>query len=309
MSHYRNALSPENLHLLATVASEGSLAAAARQLGLVPSALTYRLRQMEEQLDVLLVDRSSRRAQLTPAGHALKDASAHLLTELESVALRVKRVATGWEAQLVIVADDVINKTPLLELLDAFYQLGAPTRIKLQVETLSGTTESLTSGVSDLALGIMSETAQFAGIRHAPLGDVPFVFAVAKHHPLANAPEPLTDAQRAPHRVISVADSGVGGSAISVGILAGQDTLAVPSMALKLAAQLAGLGCGYLPEPLARPHIASGALVAKAVEQPARVARVAYAWRAGASGQTGRALQWWLDQLKHPTTRAALSGG
>ena len=68
MTNYRNALSPENLHLLATVASEGSLAAAARQLGLVPSALTYRLRQMEEQLDVLLVDRSSRRAQLTPAG-------------------------------------------------------------------------------------------------------------------------------------------------------------------------------------------------------------------------------------------------
>ena len=218
-------------------------------------------------------------------------------------------MATGWEAQLVIVADDVINKTPLLELLDAFYQLGAPTRIKLQVETLSGTTESLTSGVSDLALGIMSETAQFAGIRHAPLGDVPFVFAVAKHHPLADAPEPLTDAQRAPYRVVSVADSGAGGSAISVGILAGQDTLAVPSMALKLAAQLAGLGCGYLPEPLARPHIASGALVAKAVEQPARIARVAYAWRAASNGQTGRALQWWLDQLKHPATRAALSGG
>ena len=63
-----------------------------------------------------------------------------------------------------------------------------------------------------------------------------------------------------------------------------QDTLAVPSMALKLAAQLAGLGCGYLPEPLARPHIASGALVAKAVEQPARIARVAYAWRAASNG-------------------------
>jgi len=45
------------------------------------------------------------------------------------------------------------------------------------------------------------------------------------------------------------------------------------------------------------------------VEQPARIARVAYAWRAASNGQTGRALQWWLDQLKHPATRAALSGG
>jgi DNA-binding transcriptional LysR family regulator len=308
MQNYRNALSPENLHLLATVATEGSLAGAARKLGLVPSALTYRLRQMEAQLDVLLLDRSSRRAHLTPAGHALNDASAHLLTELTAVAMRVKRVATGWEAQLVIVADDIINKQPLLELMDAFYQLNAPTRIKLQVETLSGTTESLTSGQSDLALGISSETAQFAGIRHAPLGNVPFIFAVAKHHPLAAAPEPLTDAQRAAYRVVSVADSGTSGQAISVGILAGQDTLAVPSMALKLAAQIAGLGCGFLPEPLARPHIASGELVAKTVEQPNRIARLAYAWRAAANGQTGRALQWWLDHLKHPATRAALSG-
>ena len=85
MQNYRNALSPENLHLLATVATEGSLAGAARKLGLVPSALTYRLRQMEAQLDVLLLDRSSRRAQLTPAGHALNDASAHLLTELTAL--------------------------------------------------------------------------------------------------------------------------------------------------------------------------------------------------------------------------------
>ena len=138
MTNYRNALSPENLHLLATVASEGSLACCRPSTG--PGAQRAHLPvygQMEEQLDVLLVDRSSRRAQLTPAGHALKDASAHLLTELESVALRVKRVATGWEAQLVIVADDVINKTPLLELLDAFY----PARCADAYQVASGNTQ------------------------------------------------------------------------------------------------------------------------------------------------------------------------
>ncbi|MYZ54185.1 LysR family transcriptional regulator, partial [Malikia spinosa] len=62
------ALSPENLDLIETVARTGSMAAAARELGLVPSALTYRVRQVEDALDVLLFDRSSRRARLTPAG-------------------------------------------------------------------------------------------------------------------------------------------------------------------------------------------------------------------------------------------------
>ena len=57
MQSIRNALSSENLHLLATIAESGSLAAAARRLGVVPSALSYRLRRMEELLDVLLIDR------------------------------------------------------------------------------------------------------------------------------------------------------------------------------------------------------------------------------------------------------------
>ena len=308
MQSIRNALSSENLHLLATIAESGSLAAAARRLGVVPSALSYRLRRMEELLDVLLIDRSTRRAQLTPAGQELLRASVHLLAELEAVALRVRRVAHGWESQLVLVADNVVATQPLFDLLEQFYALNAPTRIKLRVEVLSGVTESLASGHSDLAIGVFPEQAQFAGIQHAPLGKIPFVFAVARHHPLANAPEPLSDEQRGAHRVVTVADSVSSGEGLTHNVLLGQDTLTVPNMALKLAAQMAGLGCGYLPESLARAHIASGALVPKQLAQPGRVANVAYAWRTPTHGPIGPALQWWLDKLKHRKIRAALTG-
>jgi predicted transcriptional regulator len=67
----RNVLTPEALAMLQTIASSGSFAAAARALGMVPSALTYRVRQLEDALDVLLFDRSSRRALPTVAGHEL----------------------------------------------------------------------------------------------------------------------------------------------------------------------------------------------------------------------------------------------
>jgi molybdate transport repressor ModE-like protein len=126
----RSVLSPDNLHLIESVARCGSMAAAARALGLVPSALTYRVRQVEEALDVLLFDRSSRRAQLTPAGTELLRAGAHLLQELDAVALRVKRVATGWEPQLTLAVDAVIARVTLFELCEAFYALGAPTRLR-----------------------------------------------------------------------------------------------------------------------------------------------------------------------------------
>jgi len=60
---------------------------------------------------------------------------------------------------------------------------------------------------------------------------------------------------------VAVADSVSRGGGITVGLLAGQDVFTVPTMQAKLEAQLRGLGAGFLPEPMARPHLAAGRLV------------------------------------------------
>src|SRR5664279_3342603 len=95
MQTARNVLTPDALSMLQTIATTGSFAAAARALGMVPSALTYRVRQIEDALDVLLFDRSSRQAQLTQAGSELLHEGERLLEDIDAVANRVKRVATG----------------------------------------------------------------------------------------------------------------------------------------------------------------------------------------------------------------------
>ena len=96
MQSARDALTPDALAMLQKIAEMGSFAAAARSLGLVPSALTYRVRQIEDALDVLLFDRSSRHARLTEAGSELMREGQRLLHEIDAVANRVRRVATGW---------------------------------------------------------------------------------------------------------------------------------------------------------------------------------------------------------------------
>ena len=68
MNSARDALTPAALAMLQTVADTGSFAAAARSLNVVPSALSYRVRQVEDALDVLLFDRSARQARPTAAG-------------------------------------------------------------------------------------------------------------------------------------------------------------------------------------------------------------------------------------------------
>jgi DNA-binding transcriptional LysR family regulator len=83
--------------------------------------------------------------------------------------------------------------------------------------------------------------------------------------------------------------------------------LTVPSMQAKLQAQIAGLGVGYVPEPLARAAIKQGQLVVKTTEGVRQNAQSAptsqVAWRSDARG---KALAWWLEEFRKPARRAAL---
>lgn len=302
----RDVLTPDALAMLQAISSSGSFAAAARALGLVPSALTYRVRQIEDALDVLLFDRSSRQARLTEAGAELMREGQRLLHEIDAVANRVRRVATGWEPQLTLAVDSVISRTTMLDLCEAFYAIAPPTRLKIREEVLSGTLEALVTGQADLAIGVVTQGGAIRDLQVRPLGKMRFVYAMAPHHPLAQAAEPLADALVQQHRAVAVADSAQRAN-VTLGLLGGQDVLTVPTMRAKLEAQLRGLGCGFLPENLARPYIDTGRLVARRVQQPERVVDVGYAWHAASSGLgLGRAVQWWLQQLESPATRAAL---
>ena len=304
----RDVLTPAALAMLQAIAKTGSFAAAARAGNMVPSALTYRVRQMEEALDVLLFDRSSRQARLTEAGTELLSEGGRLLADIDAIANRVKRVATGWESQLTIAVDSIIHHATMMELCTAFFALQPPTRVKLRDESLSGTLQTLISGQADLALGVVTDAGTAAGLQREALGTIRFVFAVAPHHPLAHAAEPLSEEVIRGHRAVVIADSVQRGSGISIGLLPGQDVFTVAGMPAKLEAQIRGMGTGFLPTCIAQPYIDTGRLVVKRTDRSERQLQFSYAWRKTGRSGRGRALQWWLEQLQSPLTRAALLG-
>ena len=316
MPERRNVLTPEALAMIDVIARSGSFAAAARELGKVPSSLTYSVRQLEDALDVLLFDRSSRQARLTAAGDELLGEGRRLLQEMDAVVSRVRRVASGWESQLSIAVDDVVSQTTMFELITDFTGVCAPgvsersqpgTRLRLRTEVMAGTWEALFSGQVDLAIGLAGDFANPGGIEVRPLGDIGFVFVVAPHHALAGAAEPLDDAELVHHRAVAVADSAHLLAPLTRNLLPGQDVLTVPSMRAKLEALLRGLGCGFVPEPLARAHIDAGHLVPRRTGRDNGAVTLHYAWRneRGAAA-LGHALRWWLDRLDSPATRRAL---
>jgi DNA-binding transcriptional LysR family regulator len=327
MSDSRNALTPEALTMMDAIARTGSFAAAARHLGKVPSALTYNVRQLEDALDVLLFDRRSRQATLTAAGQELLDEGRRLLDEMDAVANRVKRVATGWETQLTVAVDDICSRSTILDLCAAFYAEAAPipraaetgdgaassppTRLRIRNEVLAGTWEALVTGQADLAIGVAASRELPSGVTMMDLGTIEFVFAVAPHHPLAQFTTPIDDAELIRHRAVAVADSAARLTPITVNILPGQAVLTVSDMRAKIAAQLLGVGCGFVPEPMVRDFIAAGRLVVRQVARIRQPGRLGYAWRSptgrsSGEAQPGLALRWWLDRLEHPETKRAL---
>jgi DNA-binding transcriptional LysR family regulator len=319
MAERRNALTPDALVMMDAIAKAGSFAAAARELGKVPSALTYSVRQLEDALDVLLFDRRSGQAVLTAAGEELLREGRRLLAEMDAVANRVRRVSCGWETQLTVAADGVISRITLFELCEAFFALrpdgngaGPGTRLRLKTEVLSGTWEALLAGEADLAIGVGSAVSTPpAGIELKPLGEIDFVFAIAPHHPLAAYDGPIPDDELLRHRAVAVADSARRHEPLTVNLLPGQDVFTVASVQAKLEAHLRCLGCGFLVEAIAREHIRAGRLVVKATQREAPRGRLHYAWRSGAAPDPkkppqGLALGWWLQQLDSETTRRAL---
>jgi DNA-binding transcriptional LysR family regulator len=324
MSDRRNVLTPEALAMMDTIARTGSFAAAARELGKVPSALTYNVRQLEDALDVLLFDRSSRQAQLTAAGEELLNEGRRLLAEMDAVANRVRRVATGWETELTVAVDGVVSQLTIFELCEAFYALnpqgvtgrasgGPGTRLRLRSDVLAGTWEALLSGLADLAIGVGMGTQGTPppGIESAALGPLDFVFVVAPHHPLAAATAPISDAELLLQRAVAVADTAHRLAPMTVNLLPGQDVLTVSSTEAKIEAIVRCMGCGFVPEPMARCHIEAGRLVVKPVQRPSREVQLGYAWRVGTGPRgkpapIGLALKWWLGQLGSPATRRAL---
>lgn len=300
-------LSLEALEVIDAIDRKGSFAAAAESLYRVPSALTYTIRRLEEDLGLDLFDRSGHRATLTEAGAELLKEGRYLLDAAHTLEKRVQRIATGVETDIAIAVSDLFDFQPVLQILQDFYQQGFGTRVKLLREVYGGSWDALQSGRAEISIGAPGDAPPGSGFATHLLGQLEFVFAVAPHHPLATLAEPLSASDIVQHRVVAAADSSRNLPPRTSGILSGQDILTVPDMQTKLQAQISGVAIGYLPRPLAQSAAARGQLLVKQVSEPKPVAPTFIAWRQQRPAEMGKAMQWLLKQLSALTLEQLLN--
>jgi DNA-binding transcriptional LysR family regulator len=298
-------LSEDELALLEAIRESGSLSRAAARLGKAPSTISHAARQLEARFDALLFDRRRYRLQLTPAGHLLAQEAARLLQDVSRLTQRVKQVAGGWEDRLWIVTDELLEFETLLPVVRAFDGLQSGVSLRITHEVLGGTWEALFDGRADLVIGATNEPPAIPQLRWFELGSMEWVFAVSPRHPLAKAEEPLTHDMVTQHRAIVVADSSRSAGR-GYGVLGGQATLAMPSMYAKIMAQRDGLGVGWLPRKRVGLLLKRGDLVEKQVADPREPNVLYVGWR---GNHEGRALSWWLEQLRQPRLAKRLIDG
>lgn len=299
-------LSAEEIELMEAIRDSGSLSRAAARLGKAPSTVSHTVRQLETRFDALLFDRRRYRMQLTAAGLVLVRDAARILQDMQRLNRRVSQVARGWEDRLWIVTDELMEFDTLVPVLADFDALGSGVTLRITHEVLGGTWEALQDGRADLVIGATNAPPSMAGVSWQALGEMGWVFAVARRHPLTKVKAPLTREHLLPYRSVVVADTSRRSDGRGYGTQSGQPTLAVPSMAAKIAAQRAGLGVGWLPHKRVASLLAQGELVACETLDPREPNTLYLGWR---SDRDGRALRWWLDKLQNPRLAKRLVDG
>jgi DNA-binding transcriptional LysR family regulator len=156
-------LSLEALQALDAIARNGSFARAAAELHRVPSALTYTMQQLELSLGVALFSKDGRRSSLTAAGHELLTEGRILLKAAADLECRIQQIAKGWETELRIAVDTIIDMQALYPLVTQFETQQSGTRIKLITEVFGGMWDALISERADLIIGATTDVPSGGG--------------------------------------------------------------------------------------------------------------------------------------------------
>lgn len=150
-----------DLRVFTLVARRGSFAAAAAEMGVTRSSVSKRIARLEAKLGVRLLQRTTRRMALTPAGAELADGVGPALAELEEVARSVASAShepTGLVRIAVPLAFGVRRVAPALHRFCEQYP-----RIELDVSYSDARTD-LAAGGFDLAVrgGVLDDSSLLA---------------------------------------------------------------------------------------------------------------------------------------------------
>ncbi|MGF1757228.1 LysR family transcriptional regulator [Photobacterium sagamiensis] len=252
-------LSFEALFVLDAIDRRGSFAAASEELSRAPSSLSYQVQKIEQDLDLVIFDRSGHKAAFTKAGQLLLERGRQLLTAADEMIFEVNALAHSWELEITIAYDCLIKLEHMLPLVDELAKQ-SKTRIRFQEETLAGCWEALTQDRADILIAPAPSIVP-PEVKIQPIGKLDMIWVAHPDHPIHQHENPLDPVIRQQYRGIAVADTARNFPPVTHNILDKQPLLTVSSMHDKFVALKAGMGIATMSTCYAEKAIKRGELV------------------------------------------------
>jgi LysR family transcriptional regulator, transcriptional activator of the allD operon len=297
-------LDPESLRTFVAVAQLRSFSAAAEMLHKTTSAVSYRIRTLEDSMGAPLFQRTTRSVALTASGEVLLEKASQIFEWLQSLPEELKQINDGIEPHFNLVLNNILYDADALgNLLADLHSRFAHTVFKVRRAVYMGVWDELLHHGGHFAIGAPGFHTINDDFVAEPLGVINWVFIVARDHPLATAPAPLTNEVLRRYPAVNVEDTSQHLSKRTAWRLPGQQELIVPDLHAKIACHLKGLGVGFLPAPTVRDALRTKQLVERPVSSGRSQSPLALAWRKNGAGQLTAHLRS-LFESRHPLAAA-----
>lgn len=186
-----------HLRYFIAVAEELHFARAAERLHIEQSPLSRAIKDLECDLDVQLLERTTRSTRLTWAGQVFLDEARRVLATLEQAMASTKAAATGYRGTLRIALSDGTDPLRLAALLAQCREEEPDVEVRLFEIPLAEQVKGLRGGLYDAGLAQAADVGE--GIVVQSVWNDPLVIAVPARHPLlAHKRIPLTELVRYP---------------------------------------------------------------------------------------------------------------
>jgi len=184
-----------HLRYFVAVAETENVSRAALKLHVSQPALSRQIRDLEEELGFLLLERGAKSVRLTDAGRVFLTESRGVLERADDAVKAARAIATGNRGELHVGYAPTLTARILPPALRAF-QTGMPSvRVKLHDVSTEEMLAGLHEGRLQIAFLVRPRTAALRGLRFEELVRDPLRLAVAPNHPLAR------------RRVVALADA------------------------------------------------------------------------------------------------------
>ncbi|WP_321959802.1 DNA-binding transcriptional activator PunR [Paraburkholderia sp. J69-1] len=287
-------LSLEALQLIDLITRTGSFSAAAKACDRVPSAVSYAVKNVEDELGILLFKRSHKSIELTEAGAYFVVEGRRVLECIETLKRESRRIANGWLPRLSVVVDTLVSSERIVALATDFHERFDNVQLNVLASRDVGVWNALMEGKAEIAIGASTQIPVNDKFCWREMGSIEWTLAVGCSHPLAARSEPLTNEDLSRFRTICVDDGHIDVAAQVSDLLPGQHKLVVPDWRRAAQCVEEGLGIGYMPLHVASPKIRAGTLIAKNVAVPRLPRMCCVAWRVD---RLSPAMTWLLDYL------------